>query len=187
MGVNEFPAGGGVEPMPGEGAEGAPQSDNRIAELEARVAALAAEAEKHREEWLRAKAETENVRRRGAEDVSKAHKFGIESFAAALLGVKDSLDAALAVETQSVESLQQGVELTARQLDAAFEKFHLKPVAPKEGDKFDPHVHQAISQLESELPPNTVAAVLQKGFALHDRVLRPALVAVAKPVEKKPE
>jgi len=187
VGVNEFPAGEGVEPMPVEGAEGAPQSDSRIAELEARVAALLAESEKHREDWLRAKAETENVRRRGAEDVSKAHKFGIESFAAALLGVKDSVDAALAVENTSVESFKEGVELTARQLDAVFEKYHLKAVAPAAGDKFDPHVHQAISQVESELPANTVAAVLQKGFTLHDRVLRPALVTVAKPVENKPE
>jgi len=187
VGVNEFPAGEGVEPMPVEGAGGAPQSDSRIAELEARVAALLAESEKHREDWLRAKAETENVRRRGAEDVSKAHKFGIESFAAALLGVKDSVDAALAVENTSVESFKEGVELTARQLEAVFEKFHLKAVAPAAGDKFDPHVHQAISQVESELPANTVVAVLQKGFTLHDRVLRPALVTVAKPVENKPE
>lgn len=187
MGVNDFAAGGGSEPMPGEGAEGAPQSDSRIAELEARVAALAAESEKHREEWLRAKAETENVRRRGAEDVSKAHKFGIESFAAGLLGVKDSLDMALAVDAPTVESIKSGVELTARQLEAVFEKYALKPIAPAAGDKFDPHVHQAISQVESDLPANTVAAVLQKGFTLHDRVLRPALVTVAKPVEKTPE
>ena len=94
-----------------------------MAELEAQLAAATAEAEKQRDEWLRAKAETDNVRRRGQEDVAKAHRFGLEGFACALLAVKDSLDAALAVENASVESFKEGVEITARQLDAAFEKF----------------------------------------------------------------
>lgn len=182
MSVNDF------APEPGSPEHpGSPGADSRIAELETRLTEALGEAERLREDWLRAKAETENVRRRGAEDVGKAHKFGIESFAGALLGVKDSLDAALTIEARSVESFREGMELTARQLDAAFEKFHLKPVAPAAGDKFDPHVHQAISQVESAQEPNTVVAVLQKGFTLHDRVLRPALVTVAKPVEKAPE
>jgi molecular chaperone GrpE len=98
--------------------------------------------------------------------------------------VKDSLDAALTVENTSIDSFKEGVELTARQLDAVFEKFALKPIAPEPGEKFDPHRHQAISQVESDQEPNTVVALLQKGFALHDRVLRPALVTVAKAVEK---
>jgi molecular chaperone GrpE len=164
--------------------QGAPAVDSRITELEAKLTEAFGEAEKLREEWLRAKAETENVRRRGAEDVTKAHKFGVESFASALLGVKDSLDAALTVENTSIDSFKEGVELTARQLDAVFEKFALKPIAPEPGEKFDPHRHQAISQVESDQEPNTVVALLQKGFALHDRVLRPALVTVAKAVEK---
>lgn len=188
MGVNEFTGAGGVQPdAEGSGASGSASADNRLTELEGKLTEAFGETERLREEWLRAKAETENVRRRGAEDVSKAHKFGIESFASALLGVKDSLDAALTVENTSIESFKQGVELTARQLDAVFDRFHLKAVAPAPGEKFDPHFHQAIGVVESEQEPNSVVALLQKGFTLHDRVLRPALVTVAKPVENKPE
>jgi molecular chaperone GrpE len=152
--------------------------DTRIAELEARLSAAFTDAEKLREDWLRARAEMDNVRRRGQEDVAKAHRFGIEGFAAALLAVKDSLDAALTVENISVESFREGVELTARQLDAVFEKFAITPIAPQ-GEKFDPHRHQAISQVPSDQDPGTVVTVLQKGYLLHDRVLRPALVTVA--------
>ena len=153
---------------------------------EARLAEALAEAERLRNEWLRAKAETENVRRRAVEDVSKAHKFGVESFASTLLGVKDSLEAALALESPTIESLRPGVELTSRQLEAAFEKFAVREVAPAPGDRFDPHRHQAISQVPSDQAPNTVALVLQKGWTLHDRVLRPALVAVAVPRPAEP-
>ncbi len=160
------------EPPPGAG-------DPRVADLEARLAAATAEAEKQREEWLRAKAETDNVRRRGQDDVARAHRFGLEGFAGALLAVKDSLDAALTVENTSIESFKEGVELTSRQLDSVFEKFQVKEISPA-GEKFDPHRHQAIGQIESDAEPNTVVQVLQKGFLLHDRVLRPALVLVAK-------
>ena len=153
-------------------------SDSRVAELEARLASVQAELEKARDEWLRARAEIDNVRRRGQEDVAKAHRFGIEGFASALLAVKDSLDAALTVENTSVESFKEGVELTARQLDSVFEKFAIKEINPA-GEKFDPHRHQAISQVPSSQEPNTVVSVLQKGFLLNDRVLRPALVTVA--------
>jgi molecular chaperone GrpE len=178
VGVNEF-----GESTPHEIPGGTPGPDNRLTDLEAKLTEAFGETERLREEWLRAKAETENVRRRGAEEVGKAHKFGIESFAAALLGVKDSLDAALTVENTSIESFKEGVELTARQLDAVFEKFQLKVLAPAAGEKFDPHRHQAISQVESDQDPNTVVNLLQKGFTLHDRVLRPALVTVAKAIE----
>ena len=154
-------------------------ADARLAEAEAKLAAALAEAEKHREEWLRAKAETDNIRRRGMEDVAKAHRYGLEGFAGALLAVKDSLDAALTVENTSIESFKQGVEITARQLDSVFEKFQIKEINPV-GEKFDPHRHQAISQVESDAEPNTVVQVLQKGYLLSDRVLRPALVIVAK-------
>lgn len=164
-------------PVNPSGAEGA---DNRLAELEARLAAATTEAEKLREDWLRAKAETDNVRRRGQDDVAKAHRYGVEGFAGALLAVKDSLDAALTVENTSIESFKEGVELTARQLDSVFEKFAIRAISPQ-GEKFDPHRHQAISQVESDQEPNTVVTVLQKGYLLHDRVLRPALVTVAKP------
>ena len=168
------PAAGGP-PRPGQEAGG----DARLAELEKSLADVAADLEKAREDWLRAKAEAENVRRRATEDVAKAHRFGVEGFAGALLSVKDSLDAALTVENTSVESFKEGVELTARQLQAVFEKFAIKEIDPQ-GQKFDPHFHQAISQVEAEGEPNTVVNVLQKGYLLHDRVLRPALVVVSK-------
>ena len=159
--------------------EDAESLDSRMAELETKLAQVEAEAAKLREDWLRAKAETDNVRRRGQDDVAKAHKFGIEGFASALLAVKDSIDAALLVENASVESFKEGVELTARQLEQVFGKYAIKAIDPQ-GEKFDPHRHQAISQVESDAEPNTVVSVLQKGYLIHDRVLRPALVMVSK-------
>jgi molecular chaperone GrpE len=156
----------------------AADADGRIADLEAKLSAALAEAEKLREDWLRARAETDNVRRRGQEDVAKAHRYGVEGFAGALLAVKDSLDAALAVENVSIESLREGVELTARQLDSVFQKFAIQAISPA-GEKFDPHRHEAISQVASDQEPGTVVNVLQKGYLLNDRVLRPALVTVA--------
>ncbi len=164
---------------PGQPAEGNATLDTALADLEAKLAAALADAAKLREDFLRAKAETENIRRRAADDVAKAHRFGVEGFAGALLAVRDSLDAALTVENTSLESFKEGVEITARQLDAVFDKFAIKVIDPV-GEKFDPHRHQAISQVESGQPPNTVVAVLQKGYLLHDRVLRPALVTVAR-------
>ncbi len=137
-----------------------------------------ARATEHHESWLRAKAETENVRKRAQIDVSNAHKFAIESFAVELLLVKDSLEAALATENATHEALRQGVELTLKQLAAVFDRSQLREINPA-GEIFDPHRHQAISMLPSEKEPNTVINVLQKGYLLHERVLRPALVTVA--------
>jgi molecular chaperone GrpE len=136
-------------------------------------------AQEHHDAWLRAKAEVDNMRKRAQADVAAAHKFAIEGFASELLAVKDSLEAALAAESASVESLRSGVELTLKQLKSAFDKYHLTEIDPA-GQKFDPHRHQAISLVESEAEPNSVVQVLQKGYALHERVLRPALVTVAK-------
>lgn len=136
-------------------------------------------AEEHHDAWLRAKAETENVRRRAQEDIAKASKYAVERFAGELLAVKDSLEAALAADTPSVESMKSGTELTLKQLVAAFEKSNLTEINPQ-GQKFDPHFHQAISMIESEQEPNTVVTVLQKGYQISDRVLRPALVMVSK-------
>lgn len=130
--------------------------------------------------WLRAKAETENVRKRAQADVAGAHKFATETFAESLLPVRDSLEAALASDSTQLDSLRSGVELTLRQLDAAFDKANLKEVAPA-GEKFDPNRHQAISMIDADAEANTVVGVLQKGYVLHERVLRPALVTVAKP------
>jgi len=140
---------------------------------------LELKAAEHYDAWLRAKAEGENIRRRAQEDISKAHKFAVEKFAGELLAVKDSLEAALAVPEQTVDSFKSGVELTLKQLVAAFEKNALSEVNPI-GEKFDPHKHQAIGMVDSEQEANTVVTVLQKGYLIAERTLRPALVMVAK-------
>jgi molecular chaperone GrpE len=147
--------------------------------LEDLLKAAELKAAEHHDAWLRAKAETENVRRRAQEDIAKAGKYAVEKFSGELLAVKDSLEAALANENQSAENFKAGVELTLRQLVAAFEKSNLVEISPV-GEKFDPHRHQAISQIEAEGEANTVISVLQKGYALHGRVIRPALVVVSK-------
>jgi molecular chaperone GrpE len=136
-------------------------------------------ATEHHDAWLRAKAEGENIRRRAQEDITKAGKFAVEKFAGELIAVKDSLEAALASDKQSAEDLKAGVELTLKQLSSAFEKSALLEINPLD-DKFDPHKHQAISQVEADGEPNRVINVLQKGYALHDRVVRRALVVVSK-------
>ena len=136
-------------------------------------------AQAHKDAWLRAKAEGDNIRKRAVLDVANAHKYAIDSFATELLAVKDSLEAALSIEQVSLENLKSGVELTLKQLNSAFDKFHLNEINPA-GDKFDPHRHQAISAIPSDAAPNTVVQVLQKGYILNDRVIRPALVTVPK-------
>ena len=136
-------------------------------------------AAEHHDAWLRAKAETENMRRRAQEDIAKASKFAAEKFATAMLPVKDSLEAALAVENQTVDKIREGVELTLRQLVSAFEGAKLAEENPL-GQKFDPNKHQAISMVEADAEPNTVVTVLQKGYLLNERVIRPAMVMVAK-------
>jgi molecular chaperone GrpE len=169
----ETPKAQGAAPEGGAGP--APQGADpalRIAELEAKAAEL-------NDHWLRAKAEAENARRRAAEDVAKAGKFAIEKFAAELLPVKDSLEAALGSAEQSAGHLRSGVELTLKQLSAAFGKSGITEIDPM-GEKFDPHHHQAMQMVDSDKPANTVAQVLQKGYSLAERVLRPALVMVSK-------
>ncbi|NOT17715.1 MAG: nucleotide exchange factor GrpE [Sulfuriferula sp.] len=135
-------------------------------------------AQEHHDAWLRAKAEGDNIRKRGQEDVAKARKFAVEDFASELLAVKDSLEAALSAETPSIENLKSGVELTLKQLSSAFGKSNLQEINPV-GEKFDAHKHQAIGMVESDAEANTVVTVLQKGYQLHDRMIRPALVMVA--------
>lgn len=160
--------------------ETAPATDKEtFPSLEEMLREAELKAEEHHDAWLRAKAETDNMRRRAAEDVDRARKFAVENFANELLAVKDSLEAALAVESPSVETLKDGVELTLKQLVAAFARFNLHDIHPM-GEKFDPHQHQAIQMIESDQPANTVVTVLQKGYRLHERTLRPALVMVAK-------
>lgn len=146
---------------------------------EAKIAELEAALAESKASVLYVKAEGENIRRRAMDDIDKARKFALEKFSNELLAVKDSLDAALNVGNADVESYKNGVELTAKQLGAVFEKFNITEVNPL-GEKFDPNKHQAISMLENSGEPNTVTQVLQKGYTLNDRVLRPALVMVAK-------
>ena len=141
-------------------------------------------AQEHHDAWLRAKAEAENIRKRSAIELANAYKYAIEAVAADLLPVKDSLEATLAADSAALETLRSGVELTLKQLNAVFAKAALKEIDPI-GEKFDPHRHQAISMLPSEKDPNTVINVLQKGYSLHDRVVRPALVTVAKPKDDR--
>ena len=160
------------EVQTGEITEEAVEDENTIESLEAQLAEAQAQV-------LYIKAEGENIRRRSAEDVDKARKFALEKFSGELLAVKDSLDSALAVESATVESYKGGVELTAKQLLSVFEKFNITEVNPLD-EKFDPNKHQAISTVDSEGKPNTVLSVLQKGYTLNDRVLRPALVVVSK-------
>ena len=147
-------------------------SDDTLAQLEAKVVEL-------QDAFMRAKADGENIRRRAQEDISKAHKFAVESFAEAMVPVKDSLEMALKIETPSLESLKEGVEMTLRQLNAAFEKNRLMEISPSQGEKLDPMKHQAISMVPAEQDANTIVTVLQKGYTIADRLLRPALVTVA--------
>jgi molecular chaperone GrpE len=172
----EQPAAGEPSPAATTGQEGQvdtlPGPEGLLREAELKAA-------EHHDAWLRAKAETENLRRRAQEDIAKAHKYAAEKFAGEMLPVKDSLEAALATENAAVENLRSGVELTLKQLVAAFEKSGLAEINPT-GEKFDPHRHQAISALEDDGEPNRVLNVLQKGYALSDRVIRPALVIVSK-------
>ncbi len=137
------------------------------------------DAIEHHDAWLRAKADAENIRKRAQVDIASAHKYAIENFSTELLAVMDSLEAALAVESATVENFKSGMELTLKQLTAAFNKFNIKSIEPV-GEKFDPHQHQAMCTIDSDLAPNTVVQVMQKGYLLNDRVIRPALVGVSK-------
>ena len=154
-------------------ADPAPDIATLLQQLESESAEL-------RDAWLRSRAEMENMRKQGVADVARAHKYGIERFAGELLAVKDALESSLAAENASREALRAGVELTLKQLAAAFEKSQVTEIEAQ-GLKFDPHRHQAMAMVDSAEPANTVVQVFQKGYLLADRVLRPAMVAVAKP------
>ena len=150
--------------------------DQLLAEAQARI-------EEQRDAWMRAMAEADNARKRAQADIAAAHKFGVERFAESLVPVMDSLEAALAAAEGSPQALRDGLELTLRQLKAAFQKANLAEIAPAAGERFDPHKHQAMAAVESAAEPNSVVSVMLKGYALHDRVIRPALVTVAKALE----
>jgi molecular chaperone GrpE len=156
------------------GTPAAPSLEAQLAELQAKHAEVA-------DAYLRAKAEAENTRRRSEEEISKARKFAVESFAESLLPVKDSLEAALANTQATPEQVLEGVGATLRQLSSALERNKVLAINPPAGTRFDPHQHQAISMVPAEQEPNTVVGVLQKGYLIAERVLRPALVTVAAP------
>jgi molecular chaperone GrpE len=172
---------------PANPAAGTPAGDSTAAagpggapaDLQARLSEAQAKLAEAQDGWLRAKAEAENTRRRAEEEVSKARKYAVEGFAESLLPVRDSLEAALAIPNATNEQLLEGVNATLRQLAAALERNKVMPVNPPPGTKFDPHQHQAISVVPAEQDANTVVSVLQKGYVIADRVLRPALVTVA--------
>jgi molecular chaperone GrpE len=144
------------------------------------IVALEAQIKEFQDQFLRAKAEVENARRRSMEDVAKAHKFAIEGFAEHLLPVLDSLSAALTDSSADSAKMKEGIELTLKQLVSALEKGRVLEINPV-GEKFDPHRHQAIAMVPHEQEANTVVTVLQKGYLIADRVLRPALVTVSQP------
>ena len=169
-----------VSPEEALAAEAANQADASAA-LTQEVSNLKAQNADLADQFLRAKAEAENARRRAEEEVSKARKFAVESFADSLLAVADSLEAGLAIQEATREQLREGSEATLKQLKSALERHKVLEIAPASGSKFDPHQHQAISMVPAEQEANTVVAVLQKGYLIADRVLRPALVTVAAP------
>jgi len=146
---------------------------------EAEIADLNQKLSEMQDNFLRAKAEGENIRRRAAEDIAKAHKFAIENFAEHLIPVADSLHAALATEAVDAKGFKEGLDITLKQLSSAFEKGRLGEINPALGDKFDPHLHQAIAMVPADQDANTVVSVLQRGYLLADRILRPALVTVS--------
>ncbi len=161
-----------------ESAEKIDVSSMTVADLSAALTKAQTAAETHYEALLRAAAEAENARRRAQEEVSRAHKYAIERFAEYLLPVMDSLHSALADSSADVAKMREGIELTQKQLAAAFEKGRIAELNPL-GEKFDPHSHQAISMVPADQEPNTVVTVLQRGYRIADRTLRPALVTVA--------
>lgn len=172
------------EPAPSSAPEQtlaqAPEPDV-IASLEETLKKAEQAAQEHYDAWLRAKAEADNLRKRAEAEIANAHKYAVESFSTQLLPIKDSLETTLTVENASFEQLREGVALTLKLLDQLFEKFGIREINPGQGEKFDPHRHHAMTTVESDGPAGLVMQVMQKGYMLHDRVIRPALVVVSKP------
>jgi molecular chaperone GrpE len=156
-----------------------PAPDSLQADIQQRLSELEARHAEVSDAYLRAKADSENTRRRAEEEVAKARKFAVESFAESLLPVRDSLEAAISIPAATLEQLLEGVHATLRQLTTALERNKVVEINPGPGARFDPHQHQAISVVPAEQEANTVVTVLQKGYLIADRVLRPALVTVA--------
>lgn len=180
----------GMESSPAEAAAqagaaasqaGAAPEGDPLAQALAELAALQAKNAELGDQFLRAQADMQNTRRRAEEDVAKARKFAVEAFAESLLPVCDSLEAGLIHKDATAEQIREGAEATLRQLKAALERNRVMEINPAAGTRFDPHQHQAISVVPAEQEANTVVSVLQKGYSIADRVLRPALVTVTAP------
>jgi molecular chaperone GrpE len=166
----------------------APQAEHAATEektLDKLLAEAQARIEEQKDAWMRAMAEAENARKRAQADVQAAHKFAVERMAESLLPVMDSLEAALGAAEGAPQPLRDGVEITLKQLKTAFQKANLAEIAPAAGERFDPHRHQAMAAVEAAAEPNTIVNVMLKGYSLHDRIIRPALVTVAKALEKQ--
>jgi molecular chaperone GrpE len=162
-------------------AAAAAASTDPLADAQAELANLKAQNTDLADQYLRAQADVQNARRRADEEISKARKFAVEGFADSLLPVLDSLEAGLAIPNATLEQIREGSEATLRQLKSALERNKVVEIAPAAGTKFDPHHHQAISVVPAEQEANTVVTVLQKGYLIAERVLRPALVTVTAP------
>ena len=184
--LNPSPTGTPADASPEEreAAQAANDAD-ALNQAQAELAALRAKNAELAEQFLRAQAEMQNTRRRADDEISKARKFAVEGFAESMLAVVDSLEAGLAHEAATPDQIREGTQVTLRQLKSALERNKVIEINPAAGAKFDPHQHQAISVVP--LPPgstqdaNTVVSVLQKGYLIADRILRPALVTVAAP------
>ena len=174
-----------------EGTAAAEPAVVSVEALQAELEAARAQAAENLDKFMRAKAETDNVRRRAEADVASAHKFAIERFALEMLAVKDSLERAKGVSVpeggEALDKMLEGIDLTIKLMESIFQKFALTEVSPAKGDKFDPEKHQAMSMQESvEVPDQHVLMALQKGYLLQGRLLRPALVVVAKAPSQTP-
>jgi molecular chaperone GrpE len=169
------------EPSPEELEAAAAYEADALTQAQGELAALKAKSAELADQYLRAQADVQNARRRADDEISKARKFALESFSESLLPVLDSLEAGLAIQNASSEQIREGAEATLRQLKSALERNKVLQINPAAGSRFDPHQHQAISVVPADQEANTVVTVLQKGYTIADRVLRPALVTVAAP------
>lgn len=176
---SHVPASDAVAAQPETISTGLPPDAAAAFDASARIAELETQLTEAKDQFLRARAEQENQRRRAVEDLQAANKYAVQKFAAEMLPVKDSLEMALLDQSGQFDTLKHGVDLTLKQLISAFEKFQLSEINPV-GEKLDPHKHQAISMIEADADANTVVNVMQKGYQIAERVLRPAMVVVAK-------
>ena len=170
-----------IDPSTAEQAAPETQATDAPQDLAAQLAELQAKNAELADLYLRAQADVQNARRRADDEIAKSRKFAVEGFADSLLPVIDSLEAGLAIPNATIEQIREGSEATLRQLKSALERNKVVEVAPAAGTKFDPAQHQAISMVPADQEANTVVTVLQKGYLIAERVLRPALVTVAAP------